>query len=149
MENNTHKANWVWTVLLVGLAAYLHWIVVGLHIETSRLSEDREALSAQSEEFRVGLEARTEEIARFQSSFRADIQEATKNLRKVLRKDDTENIFDTSTSLSASTSTSLGVNISTMLPSMLLRAGGVNPEPSGREFFENELFRTIEPPGIE
>ena len=83
INNNRGKENWISIVVLIGIAAYFHWLVIGLHIETSRLSEEREIIQAK-------LEIQRNEIVRFQSNFNADIQEATKNLQIIFKdaKDD-------------------------------------------------------------
>jgi hypothetical protein len=65
---------WFWVILFISAVLYLRWLLVDMHAETARLSEERER-------FRSEVRDIQKESTKFYEEFRASIDEALKNIR--------------------------------------------------------------------
>ncbi|MFY9457905.1 MAG: hypothetical protein WAP23_03175 [Candidatus Spechtbacterales bacterium] len=65
---------WFWVVLFISAVLYLRWLLVDMHTQTARLSEERER-------FRSEVNAIQDENEKFYKEFQASIDEALKNIR--------------------------------------------------------------------
>jgi hypothetical protein len=66
--------SWFWIVLFVSAVLYLRWLLVDMHTETARLSEERER-------FRSEVEGIQKTNQKFYEEFQASIDKAMRNIR--------------------------------------------------------------------
>lgn len=70
--------NWLWIILLIGAIFYLHWLLVEMHVETSRLAQEYKKTKIEIEEER-------EKIRTLQIEFQAQIEAAIKDFIEILQ----------------------------------------------------------------
>lgn len=77
-ENNRgvyeQALGWFWVILFISAVFYLRWLLVDMHTQTARLTEERER-------FRSEIEDIQDENTKFYEEFRASIDEALRNIR--------------------------------------------------------------------
>lgn len=67
--------SWFWVILFMSAVLYLRWILVDMHTETIRLTEERERFKSQIEDIRDKNEA-------FYEGLKASLEESVKFLKE-------------------------------------------------------------------
>ncbi len=65
---------WFWIILFVSAVLYLRWLLVDMHTQTARLSEERER-------FRSEVKDIQRENTRFYEEFRASVDQALRSIK--------------------------------------------------------------------
>lgn len=65
---------WFWVILFISAVLYLRWLLVDMHTQTARLSEERER-------FRSEIKDIQEDNEKFYKEFQASIDESLRNIK--------------------------------------------------------------------